>query len=69
MADQLCLDACAASFTQTIYKLNDVLLEALVQANGDPALEARAQDNFQRGMVLASRVKRICTESCNAEGI
>lgn len=66
MDDKICLDACQASFKTTVNKLNEVLFDALIQANGDESLENRAQDNFKTGLGLARKVKDICMSSCNS---
>lgn len=65
MSTESCLKACEASFQQTVARLNDVLLDALVQADGDENLEKRAKENFERGLRFANRVRDICVSACN----
>jgi hypothetical protein len=66
MTDKSCLDACQASFQITVNRLNEVLLDALVQADGDENLEKRARENFERGLGFARKMRDICVSSCNS---
>lgn len=65
MLAESCLNACEASFQRTVGRLNDVLIDALIQADGDESLEERARENFERGLRLAMRARDICVSSCN----
>ena len=64
--DQSCLDACQSSFQSTVNRLNNVLLDSLIQADGDEAWEKRAKENFEKGLTLARKVRGICVNSCNS---
>ena len=65
MTDRSCLDACESSFRMKVNRLNEVLFDALIQADGDEELEKRAQENFQRGLALARKVRDLCVVECN----
>ena len=65
MVDKICLDACESSFKMKVNRLNEVLFDALIQADGDAELEKNAQENFQRGLALARKVRDICVVECN----
>ena len=66
MTDKSCLDACQLSFQNTVNRLNEVLLDALIQADGDEELEKRAKENFERGLGFARKVRDICISACNS---
>lgn len=66
MSKEICLSACDTSFSNTVNKLNEVLFDALIQANGDASLEQRAKDNFGRGLKLANTVRDTCIAACNS---
>ena len=66
MTDQICLDTCQVSFEKNVNRLNEVLLNAIVQADGDEELERRAREKFERGLGFAQKARDICISSCNS---
>lgn len=65
MANSTCQDACQTFYQTTIDRLNNVLLENLVLADGDAEEIRKAKEKFSRGMKLAKEVLNTCLAECD----